>query len=91
MRPVLQQRSAQQVFGQCVHVALAALAQESNAELPVLGDLTFSEAATGWIATWKMEADGRQFRWSVRGVNYDAAFRNGVLGVMRALSGNGKP
>jgi len=70
---------------------LKALAQASNTDLPVLGDLTFSEAATGWIATWKLDADGRQFRWSVRGVNYDAAFRNGVLGVMRALSGNGKP
>jgi uncharacterized protein len=70
---------------------LQALVQASNAELPVLGDLTFSEAATGWIATWKLDAEGRQFRWSVRGVNYDAAFRNGVLGVMRALSGNGRP
>jgi hypothetical protein len=70
---------------------LRALAQESKAELPILGDITFSEAATGWIATWRLDADGRQFRWSVRGVNYDAAFRNGVLGVMRALSGNGKP
>src|SRR6185437_16584059 len=48
---------------------LKALAQESKAELPVLGDLTFSEVATGWIATWKLDANGRQFRWSVPGVN----------------------
>jgi hypothetical protein len=67
------------------------IANSSNAELPVVGDLTFSDAARGWIATWGLNANGQRFRWSVRGVNYDEAFRNGVRGVMRALSGNGKP
>jgi hypothetical protein len=67
------------------------IAKTSNAELPVVGDLNFSDAARGWIATWRLDANGRRFRWSVHGVNYDEAFRNGVRGVMRALSGNGKP
>jgi hypothetical protein len=67
------------------------LAKGANAELPMVGDLTFSEAATGWIATWTLDANGKHVRWSVRGVNYDAAFRNGVRGVMLALSGNGRP
>jgi hypothetical protein len=71
--------------------ALEASAKASNAELPVIGDLTFSQAATGWIASWHFSANGKQVRWSVRGVNYDEAFRNGVRGVMLALSGNGKP
>ena len=71
--------------------ALQNLATASKAGLPVRGDLTFKEAALGWIATWDFNADGKGVRWSVRGVNYDAAFRNAVQGVMLALSGNGKP
>jgi uncharacterized protein len=67
------------------------IARQSNADLPVTGDLTFSDAALGWIATWTLDANDQRFRWSVRGVNYDEAFRNGVRGVMRALSGNGRP
>jgi hypothetical protein len=57
----------------------------------VRGDLTFKESALGWIATWDFDANGKRVHWSVRGVNYDAAFRNAVQGVMLALSGNGKP
>jgi hypothetical protein len=70
---------------------LQEIARQSEADLPVVGDLTFSDAARGWIATWALDANGQRFRWSVRGVNYDEAFRNGVRGVMRALSGNGRP
>jgi hypothetical protein len=71
--------------------ALQNLATASKAGLPVRGDLTFKETALGWIATWDFDANGKRARWSVRGVNYDAAFRNAVQGVMLALSGNGKP
>jgi hypothetical protein len=70
---------------------LEAIATASNAELPIVGDLTFSDAATGWIATWHFDANGKTMRWSARGVNYDEAFRSGVRGVMLALSDNGKP
>jgi uncharacterized protein len=63
----------------------------SNAELPLVGDLRWSDAALGWIAAWSLEASGRRHRWSVRGVNYDEAFRNAVRGAARILSGNGEP
>ena len=71
--------------------ALKNVAASSKADLAVRGDLTFKESALGWIATWDFEAGGKRVHWSVRGVNYDAAFRNAVQGVMLALSGNGKP
>jgi hypothetical protein len=71
--------------------ALKNVAASSKADLAVRGDLTFKESALGWIATWDFEAGGKRVHWSVRGVNYDAAFRNAVEGVMLALSGNGKP
>jgi hypothetical protein len=72
-------------------VALKDIAAASNADLPVRGDLTFNESALGWIANWDFDSGGKPVHWSVRGVNYDAAFRNAIEGVMLTLSGNGKP
>lgn len=70
---------------------LSAIAKASDSDLPLAGELRWSDAALGWVATWKLDANGRRFRWSVRGVNYDEAFRNAVRGAARVLSGNGKP
>ena len=67
------------------------VAQLSNSELPLVGDLQWSDAALGWVAAWNIEARGRRYRWSVSGVNYDEAFRSAVRGAARVLSGNGKP
>ena len=70
---------------------LAKLATASNSTLPLAGVLQWSDAAHGWIANWTLDANGRKFKWSVRGVNYDEAFRFAVRGASRVLSGNGKP
>jgi hypothetical protein len=70
---------------------LLRIARSSGGELPLVGSLRWSDAALGWVATWKLEASGRRYRWSVSGVNYDEAFRNAVRGAARVLSGNGKP
>jgi hypothetical protein len=70
---------------------LLRVAQLSNSESPLVGDLRWSDAALGWVATWSLEVSGRRYRWSVSGVNYDEAFRNAVRGAARILSGNGKP
>ena len=70
---------------------LLRIAGASGGELPIVGRLIWSDAALGWIATWKLEANDRRYRWSVSGVNYDEAFRNAVRGAARVLSGNGKP
>ena len=63
----------------------------SGGELPLVGDLQWSDAALGWVAAWSLDASGRRYRWSVSGVNYDEAFRNAIRGAARALSGNGEP
>ena len=70
---------------------LSRIAKESGSDLPLVGELRWSDAALGWVATWRLETNGRRLRWSVSGVNYDEAFRNAVRGVARVLSGNGKP
>lgn len=67
------------------------IAKVAGGELPLVGDLTWSDKTTGWIATWHIDAHGRAFTWSVRGINYDEAFRVAMRGAMRALSGNGAP
>jgi uncharacterized protein len=70
---------------------LLRVARSSDAELPLVGHLRWSDAALGWVASWSLQANGRRFRWSVSGVNYDEAFRNAVRGAARVLSGNGEP
>jgi hypothetical protein len=67
------------------------IAKLSDSELPIIGDLRWSDAALGWVANWSLEVNGRRHRWSVSGVNYDEAFRNAVRGAARVLSGNGEP
>jgi hypothetical protein len=70
---------------------LLKIAAASDSELTLVGDLQWSDAALGWIAVWRLKTDRRGYRWSVRGVNYDEAFRNAVRGAARVLSRNGKP
>ncbi len=70
---------------------LLRLAELSDSDLPLVGDLRWSDAALGWAATWSVAVNGQRHRWSVSGVNYDEAFRNAVRGAARMLSGNGEP
>jgi len=67
------------------------VADLSGGELPLVGDLQWSDAALGWVAVWSLAASGRRYRWSVSGVNYDEAFRIAIRGAARTLSGNGEP
>ena len=43
--------------------------------------------AGGWQPGWQ----GHDREWGVRGVNFDAAFRDGVAGAMQIMSGHGAP
>jgi hypothetical protein len=70
---------------------LVRVAELSDSELPLAGVLRWSDAALGWVVSWRLEVNGRRHRWSVSGVNYDEAFRNAVRGAARVLSGNGEP
>jgi hypothetical protein len=70
---------------------LLRVAELSDSELPLVGELRWSDRALGWVASWRLAVTGRRYRWSVSGVNYDEAFRNAVRGAARVLSGNGEP
>lgn len=71
--------------------SLGAAAQSLGADLPLVGTMRFSEQAHGWIAEWRLATKDRSYKWQVRGVNYDEAFRSALRGAALILSGKGEP
>ncbi|HEX3951999.1 MAG TPA: hypothetical protein VHW90_00405 [Stellaceae bacterium] len=55
----------------------------------VTGTLDWNEALPGWVGAWRAPWHGVDHRWGVSGVNYDAAFRNIVAGVVSLAAGRG--
>ena len=55
------------------------------------GSIVWSDKELGWIADWRLAANGATYRWQVRGVNFDEAFRVAIRGAAQILSGNGQP
>lgn len=53
--------------------------------------MAWRDEALGWVADWRLLANGKDYRWQVRGVSFDDAFRNAMLGTAQILSGNGQP
>lgn len=70
---------------------LAALVDAKVGQLPLAGTLSWSKDLLAWKAAWRLTANGAEHRWGIEGVNFDAAFRNGVGGAAQVLSGNGDP
>src|ERR1700735_1857882 len=60
-------------------------------EVIVEGTLDWSAALPGWVGRGRCRWRGVAHAWSISGVNYDAAFRDLIGGVMLLASGNGTP
>lgn len=61
-------------------------------DAPVLdGTLAWSDADTGWVAEWRLSWHGAPHTWGLRGVGFDAAYRDAVAGAVRILSGHENP
>ena len=60
-------------------------------QIPLVGMLDWSKPLLAWKARWRLDVAGQEHRWGIEGVNFDAAFRNGVGGAAQILSGNGEP
>ena len=71
--------------------ALAAAARSAGGDVAIGGRLVWNEAALGWIADWELAAQGRTYRWRLRGVSFDEAFRGAMRGAAQILSGHGPP
>ncbi|NRP19921.1 hypothetical protein LPJGGPFB_03180 [Ensifer adhaerens] len=70
---------------------LKRLAIDVGADIPLAGTLVWSDAARGWVADWRLIENSKAYRWQIRGVSFDDAFRNAMRGAARVLSGNGPP
>lgn len=68
-----------------------AAARALGADLPLIGHIRWSDGDLGWVADWHFAAAGKTYSWTVRGVNFDEAFRVALRGAAQILSGNGVP
>ncbi|TGR64116.1 DUF2066 domain-containing protein, partial [bacterium M00.F.Ca.ET.194.01.1.1] len=67
------------------------LAKGTGASKALAGSIVWSDKDLGWIADWRLSDRGKTYRWQVRGVSFDEAFRVAVRGAAQILSGNGQP
>jgi hypothetical protein len=70
---------------------LGSIATSIGSHQALAGSLAWSDKEPGWIAHWQLKADDKTYRWQVRGVNFDEAFRVAIKGAAQILSGNGQP
>jgi hypothetical protein len=66
-------------------------ARAAGGDLPLIGHLRWSDQDLGWVADWRFASAGKTYAWTVRGVNFDEAFRVALRGAAQILSGNGAP
>jgi uncharacterized protein len=69
----------------------AAITRALGADVALAGQLIWDEQELGWAASWSLAASGGLHRWQIRGVTFDAAFRNALGGAAQILSGHGDP
>jgi hypothetical protein len=63
---------------------------EKPGEAIVIGTLEWRETLPGWVGKWHTRWHGVAHDWGIKGVNYDAAFRDIVRGVVVLASGRGE-
>jgi uncharacterized protein len=72
-------------------VGFDAIRRGLGADVALAGQLIWQEEELGWAASWSLVAADGVHRWQVRGVTFDAAFRNALGGSAQILSGHGDP
>jgi hypothetical protein len=60
-------------------------------ETIVTGTLEWSETLPGWVGQWRLRWHDTDHKWGISGVNYDAAFRDILCGVVLLAAGRGSP
>lgn len=70
---------------------LDAAAKAAGGDQALVGRLLWSDAARGWVAEWRLAFEGKLYRWQIRGVSFDDAFRHAMRGAAQILSGHGRP
>ncbi|MER9881828.1 MULTISPECIES: DUF2066 domain-containing protein [unclassified Mesorhizobium] len=67
------------------------LARKAGADQALAGSIVWSDKELGWVADWRLAMNGKAYKWQVRGVSFDEAFRVAMRGAAQILSGNGQP
>ena len=67
-----------------------AFAKDAGGDTALIGTLFWIAAECGWRADWRLVWQG-DHRWQIRGVSFDAAFRNAMEGSAQIISGQGEP
>jgi len=62
-----------------------------SGEAIVVGTLDWNETLPGWSGSWRTRWHGADHAWRISGVNYDAAFRDVIRGIVLLASGRGSP
>jgi len=65
--------------------ALNRLKSKLGADKILVGHLDLQTNAPGWHASWHLASIAKDASWEIAGVNFDAAFRNGVGGAAKRL------
>ncbi|WP_195162234.1 DUF2066 domain-containing protein [Mesorhizobium sp. NBSH29] len=65
---------------------LEKIAKASGTQHVLVGQIAWSENDLGWVGTWQLWSETYSERWSVRGVSFDAAFRDAIGGAAQVLS-----
>jgi len=70
---------------------LVPVTADQGGEVALIGQLVWDDRKLGWVSQWRIEWNGRTYRWRVRGGTFDESFRRAIGGAAQVLSGNGNP
>jgi uncharacterized protein len=71
--------------------ALDSAARLAGYDAALAGSLTWSDSVGSWVSEWRLSAARETVQWGALGTSFDDAFRNGIRGAAKSLSGNGSP
>jgi hypothetical protein len=67
--------------------ALAPVAAEQGGEVPLVARLAWDDQVLGWNNEWRLEWQGKPYRWQFRAETFDESFRRGIGNAAEVLSG----
>jgi uncharacterized protein len=71
--------------------ALDSAARLAGYDAALAGSLAWSDSIGSWVSVWRLSAAEETVQWGASGTSFDDAFRNGIRGAAKTLSGNGSP
>jgi uncharacterized protein len=66
-------------------------AKSAGYDAVLSGTLAWSDNVGSWVSQWRLLAAGKTVMWGASGTSFDDAFRNGIRGTAKVLSGSGNP